>query len=422
MRLKNVYGFRDLDLRFPDGPVAVLVGANGAGKSTVLDSIAMFLAPLAAMLRESDPTKAPYGLTREAIHTGAQRAHASLELEDSGRQEKWGLHADLLTVKHAVSPAMARWTLLMHRALAEGEALAVPVLCYYPAIRFYVHEGFQKRRAKSPPLLFPQLTAYDNAFEMGQRSFEDVVGWFRREEDVENERRLGGQPDYRNPRLEAVRRAVIRFMDRLSAGAFAEMRVRRDPEDASKASLLLRKGPQELSLDNLSDGERGCIVLVADLAQRLAAANPSAPDPLAGTGVVLIDEIELHLHPDWQRKIVPALTETFPGCQFIATTHSPQVLSRVPREQILLLSRFEVVEQLPYTEGRDTNAILAELMGVPRRPEDAAKEIDALARLIDEEKLPAAKRKLRALQKRFGPDDADLLRLGAMLRALEDEA
>ena len=106
---------------------------------------------------------------------------------------------------------------------------------------------------------------------------------------------------------------------------------------------------------------------------------------------------------------------------FIVTTHSPQVLSRVSRDQILLFSRFKRVDRLPYTEGRDTNAILSELMGVSRRPEDAAAEIDALARLIDDEDFDGARRKLALLEERFGPDDRDLLRLGAMLRALEED-
>lgn len=422
MRLNNVYGFQNLDLRFPEGQVAVLIGANGAGKTTVLDSIAMFLAPLAALLRGADPRKAPYALTRTAVHVDADRAEAELRLDAGGAEEAWRLSASPTTTRPPMDPAMKAWAHRLEEALAANASASVPVLCYYPAVRFYAHEGPQKRRAKMAAPTAPQLLAYENAFEMGQQSFDGVVAWFRREEDLENEVRLGGEPAYVNPRLDGVRQAVLRFMDRLSGtGMFDDLRVRRDPDDATQARLVLRKDGKELPLDSLSDGERGCILLVADLAQRLVAANPGASDPLSGAGIVLSDEIELHLHARWQRSILPALTEIFPGCQFIVTTHSPQVLSRVPREQIVLLSRFQVVEQLPYTEGRDTNAILSELMGVPARPEEAAQEIDDLARLIDEEDLEGARRKLDELKQRFGPVDRDLLRLGAMLRALEED-
>ncbi|UQA62733.1 AAA family ATPase [Polyangium aurulentum] len=421
MRLKNVYGFQDLDLHFPEGQVTVLVGVNGAGKSTVLDSIAMFLAPLAAFLRGAEPRKAPYQLTRDAIHEGEKQAEAALDIDDGKHQKTWRIVADVQRKEKFFDRKMGNWAYQLHQTLVVDETAPLPVLCYYPAVRFYLHESFQKKRATIPSHTYPQFAAYDNAFEIGQRSFEDVVGWFRRQEDLENEIRLGGQPEHRDPHLEAVRQAVLRFMDTLAPGTFSDLRVARNPLDTSKASLRLQKGSHHLTLDNLSDGERGSLVLVADLAQRLAAANPGASDPLAGTGVVLIDEIELHLHPGWQRKILPALTKTFPGCQFIVATHSPQVLSRVPREQVVLLSGFKVVESLPYTEGRDSNAILTELMGVPGRPEDAAAEVDALAHLIDDEDFAAAKRKLRELEKRLGPNDSDLLRLDAMLRAMTDE-
>ena len=129
--------------------------------------------------------------------------------------------------------------------------------------------------------------------------------------------------------------------------------------------MVVKKSEQTLYFDQLSDGEKCLLAMTGDIARRLAMANPYADNPLQGGGVVLIDEIELHLHPGWQRRVVPALERTFPNVQFILTTHSPQVLSSVAREQIVLLSGFQAVSRLPYTEGRDSNAILSELMGVP---------------------------------------------------------
>ncbi|HSN96777.1 MAG TPA: N-6 DNA methylase, partial [Candidatus Nanopelagicales bacterium] len=253
MRLGNVYGFLDLDLTFPEGQVAVLVGANGAGKTTVLDSISMFLAPLAALLRGTDPRKTPYGLTRAAIHVDAKSAEAKLSVKAGGAEETWRLSAGLTTSRSAVDPAMTQWARRLEEALTTSETTPVPVLVYYPAVRFYLYEGYQKRRARPAELAFPQLAAYENAFEMGQQSFEGVVGWFRREEDLENEMRLGGAPEYVSPRLHGVRQAVLRFMDRLSEGVFDDLRVRRDQEDTAKARLVLRKGGMELSLDSLSE-------------------------------------------------------------------------------------------------------------------------------------------------------------------------
>ena len=79
--------------------------------------------------------------------------------------------------------------------------------------------------------------------------------------------------------------------------------------------------------------------MVGDLARRIAIANPALEDPLAGVGVVLIDEVDLHLHPGWQRHVVSALEETFPNCQFLVSTHSPQIVSHVAPERIWILER-----------------------------------------------------------------------------------
>ena len=89
----------------------------------------------------------------------------------------------------------------------------------------------------------------------------------------------------------------------------------------------------------LSDGERGILAFVLDLTRRFAQANPNFTDPASeAEAIVLIDEIDLHLHPKWQRQIIHNLTTTFPCCQFIATTHSPQVVASVEPDQVHLLA------------------------------------------------------------------------------------
>ena len=107
--------------------------------------------------------------------------------------------------------------------------------------------------------------------------------------------------------------------------------------------------------------------LVGDLARRLALANQKDPNPLNGRGIVLIDEIELHMHPSWQRKVLPVLRQTFPNIQFIITTHSPQVLGEADENlKLFLLSEdeeqnrtFRLLERM---DGFDSNYILENYM------------------------------------------------------------
>ena len=92
--------------------------------------------------------------------------------------------------------------------------------------------------------------------------------------------------------------------------------------------MLVDKHGVSLDLSQLSDGERSFLAMICDLGRRLAMANPDRQvlsDPLHGAGVVLIDELELHLHPKWQREVRQKLRKTFPNIQFIATTHSMRV-------------------------------------------------------------------------------------------------
>ena len=101
--------------------------------------------------------------------------------------------------------------------------------------------------------------------------------------------------------------------------------------------LMANKSGKPVVVNQLSDGEKCLFAMVGDLARRLALANPALDDPLLGCGIILIDEIELHLHPRWQRDIVTGLERTFPGCQFVISTHSPQVLGDAKDAAIFVL-------------------------------------------------------------------------------------
>ena len=152
-------------------------------------------------------------------------------------------------------------------------------------------------------------------------------------------------------------------------------------EGSSKSQLIVDKDGVTLNLRQLSDGERGMFALVLDLAKRLSQANPQLDNPIKeGSAIVLIDEIDLHLHPKWQRTVIKQLTETFPKCQFIATTHSPQIIAAVEPEQVLLLTDSRVIRP-DKTLGMDSNWILKYLMEAGDRPEEsdsAIKEVESL--------------------------------------------
>ncbi|HEX8109211.1 MAG TPA: AAA family ATPase [Kofleriaceae bacterium] len=167
----------------------------------------------------------------------------------------------------------------------------------------------------------------------------------------------------------------------------------------------------------LSEGCRNMTALVADIAWRASVLNPHhGPNAHKLTeGIVLIDELDLHLHPGWQRRIVADLRRTFPKIQFIVTTHSPQIVASVHRDQVRLLDRNQLVSAKPYVEGRDSSEILEDVFGVPARPEEVKAEIKEVYQLIEAARFAEARARLDKLEERLGPHDAELIRVRWLL-------
>jgi predicted ATP-binding protein involved in virulence len=167
----------------------------------------------------------------------------------------------------------------------------------------------------------------------------------------------------------------------------------------------------------LSDGFHVYMGLVGDIARRAVILNgqDGADAPLLVEGVVLIDEIDLHLHPKWQRVVLKGLKETFPKLQFIVTTHSPQVLSSAENRQVRRLANWALKDSDVFVEGRDTNAILREWMDTDDRDEAGRSALRELHAAIDEGRLQEAQCLLSQLRERWGDLDPALIRAEGLL-------
>jgi hypothetical protein len=192
--------------------------------------------------------------------------------------------------------------------------------------------------------------------------------------------------------------------------------------DIEAEELRVRFGDGTLqSMRLLSDGYRTMIGIAADLAWRAAMLNPHHRGNVVKRvdGVVLIDEIDLHLHPTWQRRVLPSLVRTFPHVQFVATTHSPQVLASAKRTWTRTFNGISEVRTGGYVEGRDSNSILVDIMGDRSRPKERQDQLNEVLRLIDDEVFGEARAALEKLEKVWGPDDPEILRARALLMTLE---
>ncbi|MEP7121432.1 MAG: AAA family ATPase [Byssovorax sp.] len=399
LHLSNFRGFEDLTLDLHRS-LTVLVGANGAGKTSVLQALEIASSHfVAAALGEDRRARA---IEDRDIRFGHNACQIELLAGDMKLSISHTLgQPTLRTPQTFPTDTTPPLTVALH---VDRSILKTPMISA-PGTRMWARVNVVSPRP-----------AWDDVINTDFTSFEHFEGWFREQEDLENQDRVRTRNlEYENPGLAAVRRAIERVLQTCS-----DIRIdRAHPLLQERTQIVLNKEGQEVSGDQLSDGERSLLVIASTLARRLTLLDRGEDDPLRREAVVIIDEIELHLHPAWQREIVPRLLETFPSCQFVVTTHSPQVLSSVPRESIVILDHFKAYQAATPTRGRDSSAILADVMGVSIHPKDIADKLDVIASALDHEDHESAKIQIEALAAELGDLDHEVVRLRSLLSFLE---
>jgi len=420
--MKAFRGIDQMTLEFDtDGPT-VFIGINGVGKSSILDCISILLSWFTGRIENQSNSASGRPFQNEDIRNRYRETHNEIEILHDSHKVTWSLTKARRGRKDTSSKLTEVGQVVkeIHSQLKEPK-FNLTVVVFYAVNRVVLDIPLRIRKQHS----FERIDAYDGALDGVKINFRRFFEWFRNQEDIENEKKLellGKQENekgiesniskYQDIQLEAVRKAIY-----LLIPEFSNLRVRRSP-----LRMTVEKEGEELIVNQLSDGEKCLLAMVGDLARRLAIANPGLSDPLEGKGVVLIDEIELHLHPKWQREIIPALTRTFPNCQFIVTTHSPQVVSHVKPQGIYILEKTDngIVAKRPSSSfGRDSNRILEDLMDVPERPQDIKDRLLDLFRLIDKGDINSARELRQQLAKEIGTDEPEFVSADVLIRRRE---
>lgn len=407
LKMNSFRGISDLTLEFDTDEPTVFIGINGVGKSSILECLAILLSWLTKRIQT--PNSNGRSFDEDDIKNGCKETHNEITISINDWSEVvWSLtkvrkgrskdtSSNLGDLKGVVDR--------IHSQLDANSYAALPLVVYYPTNRAVFDIPLKIRTKHS----FQQITAYDEVLTGGQIDFRRFFEWFRDREDLENELRLNGSNEYRDRQLEAVRDAIANLLD-----GFSNLRVRRSP-----LRMTVEKQGDELIVNQLSDGEKCLLALAGDLARRLAIANPSLDNPLHGYGVVLIDEIELHLHPKWQRAIIPNLVKTFPNCQFIITTHSPQVISDLKWVHLLRSTSEGIAINRVPSFGKDSNRILETLMGTPERRQEIKEDLRELFRLIDKGELGKARQFRQNLADKMGEEDPEFVRADWLIKRKE---
>ncbi|MEQ1507757.1 MAG: AAA family ATPase [Myxococcota bacterium] len=371
LALENWRGFERLELEFHPR-LTLLVGENGSGKSAVLEALAHALDICVNVAQTSG-----FRIPGDAVRIGADRASVELVLRegDRARSQRFVVGPAGVTVSPSwqVNATPGAWPMVVMYGTERTVRDLTP----------QDHAGARDFEpwAEARLALDPKGVGFDRFFE-----------WFQARENIENEHRIDA-PEHRDAQLEAVRAAITRLT------GFSAVRVRREPRNR----LTVVKLSEQVLFDQLSSGERALVALVADVARRLAIST-GGEAPLSGGGVVLVDEVDLHLHPRWQSEVLTRLMTTFPNVQWVTTTHSPIVAMHVDRASVRVLKDFRLVEA-PFTRGRDANSLYADLFEVNERPRETLDRLEQLGRRLDAGDIVGARKLIDDLATDLGEND-----------------
>ncbi len=393
----NFKGFKNLNLML-DGKNTAIFGVNGTGKSTILSVINYvfwrWLNPINSSQSTSYKSLVPqeiyYGFSQQFVQATLELNGHSYTLNRTYSKARPGKNAVGTYSKKEFDQFVNDFVALY----LQDDKTDMPIYVNYGTNRSVLGIPMRIRKRHE----FSKIAALEHATD-NTLDFRTFFEWYRNQEDIENEHmRETGDTGYHDRCLDCVRTAVEAMLD-----GFSDLRVKRSPP-----RMVVKKAGMEIQVDQLSDGEKCTLALFGDLARRIAIANPSRENPLQGEGIVLIDEIELHMHPQWQRIVLKNLQSVFPNVQFIVTTHSPQVLGEVDESfkvyKLVSDGKGTVEVKAVSTYGRDPNTILRNEMETNIRPQPVLDKFRQFYDALDAKEYHAAQGILNELNAQIGED------------------
>lgn len=396
--------------------LSVLVGENGAGKTSILEAVACGLGPFLTAMPDAKGKL----IKKSDIHvnTNGVADYTRITIETTS-----SLSWDLVTkgAGTAEAPKLGTAALTAYASQLVDSQSEFPLIAYYGTSRALTPTS--SKVAINPFEKEIRGEGYDSALD-AKVNYGIIKNWFSKIE-VDELRKRDELRDYAfiHPAKRLVSETVYQIVDRATSLEF---------DKKSNDVVVHWKNENgeriKLTLEQLSEGYRNMVALTIDLVRRAYLLNPTSANPLNVSGIVLIDEIELHLHPRWQQRVLYDLTELFKNIQFIVTTHSPQVLTTVHSESIRIVSANSGEAKLltgTSTYGSESIRMLEEVLGGTSRPQhiEIVKKLNRYTELVESDKwdIAEALELKRALYEWGGQTEAELQRLDTEIRIREFE-
>lgn len=407
--VKNYKCFDFVDVQLND-KYTVLVGINGAGKTALLECIKIFLNDLLHIMRCDTQV---YSLNGDAkikkmVYDGISSVERQypVKIQVSASINEYDSFDYFIEAYNrwqessSSSNQVIEFVRMIPYALAsDGNNVVLPIMAFYGTGRLWKHVQDKDKFEIGKPV--SRMAGYDRCLDADSDE-ERLVTWFKRMTMIEWQEK-------KTPiELEIVKNAMAECYKSILHDN-QQVIVQYDVRDG-ELHIVVRYADgtsENVPLTKMSDGIRIAMAMVADIAHRMVTLNPQLGKNVLNetNGIILIDEIDMHLHPSWQKHIIADLCRIFPQVQFVFTTHSPIVLSNVKNDNIVALSSGNVYKINQKTYGRAADTIMKEIMGTDVRPEDISALQDKFNTALDNGEIEKAKTILAALIEHLGVDD-----------------
>lgn len=410
--IKNFRGFENFHAKLNPN-LTVFIGNNGSGKSTVLDAISIAIGTFFSGLDGVAGT----GINKEDVTCKSYDMGTVIDLQQQ--------YPSIITAKGSIDNTELEWTRALNSAsgrtttidaksiisvaekyqarIREGDtSLILPVISYFGTGRLWA----QKKEKKSAEQLvqFSRLSGYIDCLA-AESNEKLMLKWFEKMTIQQAQRQ---QP---SPELSAVERAVSRCFSGITGSEDVVTQFNLDTHSLDIIYTNNNGQKIRVPMKNLSDGYKNTIGMIADIAYRMATLNPQLLENVLNetSGIILIDEIDLHLHPVWQQRIIRDIQTLFPKVQLIVSTHAPSVISSVKRDNMLVLTEQGEAYSLPAeVYGKDANSILRSVMDANHRPVEIHDLFERFYQILESEDWAQAEAILNTIEILIGSDDPEL--------------
>lgn len=408
--LHNFRCFSELKVSF-NNRLTVLVGNNGAGKSTVLEAATIAVGTLTSAM----DGLTNYGIKKSDAHYKCYNLGSNIDIQPQfpveiaaigaidGKEISWSRILNSAKGRGGLASAKELTTIAgeyQERMRSGDEGLILPIISYYGTGRLWTqhrekkNDTFEKNNRSN---------GYIDSLD-GAANDKLMMKWFQKMTMQQLQRSVD------IPEFTAVKMALEQAFVSITGYLDVKVQFNLDTNEIDVMYIDENNAHVRIPISKLSDGYKCTLSLIADIAYRMAILNPQLLDRvLVDTeGIVLIDEIDLHLHPIWQKRILNDLMQIFPKVQFIVSTHAPEVINSVKSDSIVILRNNEILSATDETYGKDANTILREVMEVSARPDEIKNLFEQFYNLLDEGEWNKAETIIKKLESEVGNNDAEV--------------